>query len=55
MFHTTGMFDYTVSGEYLREPSFQRFLSARAEHIREAGRDVNIWRYADEPVAAPVR
>ena len=55
VFHTQGMFDYTVSGDYLREPSFQRFLSARAEHIREAGRDVDIWRYADEPAAAPAR
>lgn len=55
VFHTLGMFDYLVSGAYLKEPSFQRFLSAKAEHIREAGRDVNIWRYADEPVAAPVR
>jgi thioredoxin-related protein len=55
VFHTLGMFDYLVSGAYLKEPSFQRFLSAKAEHIREAGRDVNIWRYADEPVAAPAR
>jgi thioredoxin-related protein len=52
VFHTLGMFDYVASGEYLREPSFQRFLSAKAEHIRTSGRDVNIWRYADEPVAA---
>ena len=51
VFHTQGMFDYLVSGAHLKEPSFQRFLAARTEHIREAGRDVNIWRYADEPVA----
>jgi thioredoxin-related protein len=55
VFHTMGMFDYITSGAYLTEPSFQRFLSAQTEHIREAGRDVNIWRYADEPVAAPAR
>ncbi len=53
VFHTLGMFTYTSTGEYRKEPSFQRYLSARAEHIRESGRDVNIWRYADEPVAAP--
>lgn len=53
VFHTLGMFDYTSSGAYRTEPSFQRFLSARAEHIRASGRDVNIWRYADEPVAPP--
>lgn len=55
VFHTLGMFDYTVSGAYQKEPSFQRFLSAKAEHIRESGRDVNIWRYADEPVSANLK
>ncbi len=49
VFHTAGMFDYVKSADWRREPSFQRYLSARAEHIRESGRDVNIWRYADEP------
>lgn len=52
VFHTLGMLTYTSTGEYRKEPSFQRYLSARAEHIREAGLDVNIWRYADEPIAA---
>ncbi len=51
VFHTLGMFTYTSTSEYRKEPSFQRYLSARAEHIRETGRDINIWRYADEPVA----
>lgn len=51
VFHTMGMFDYVSSGAFRDEPSFQRYLSARTEHIRESGRDVNIWRYADEPVA----
>jgi thioredoxin-related protein len=55
VFHTLGMFDYITTGAYLTEPSFQRFLSGQAEHIREAGRDVNIYRYADEPLAMPVR
>ncbi|MBW8369514.1 MAG: thioredoxin fold domain-containing protein [Thiobacillus sp.] len=55
VFHTLGMFDYVESGSYRKEPSFQRFLAAKTEHIREAGLDVNIWRYADEPIAAPVR
>lgn len=49
VFHTAGMFDYVKGRHWQREPSFQRFLSARAEHIRESGRSVNIWRYADEP------
>ena len=55
VFHTLGMFDYVESKVYREEPSFQRFLAAKTEHIRETGRDVNIWRYADEPVAAPAR
>lgn len=51
VFHTAGMLDYVASAQDRVEPSFQRFLSARAEKLREYGRDVNIWRYADEPVA----
>ena len=55
VFHTMGMFDYVASDAYLKEPNFQRFLGAKTEHIRETGRDVNIWRYADEPVATTSR
>ncbi len=50
VFHTAGMLDYVASGQNRSEPSFQRYLSARAEQLRENGRDVDIWRYADEPV-----
>lgn len=50
VFHSAGMLDYVASGAHRTEPNFQRYLSARAEHLRESGRDVNIWRYADEPV-----
>lgn len=42
-FHTASIFDYLLSGAYKTEPSFQRYLSARAEHIREQGQDVDIW------------
>ncbi|MEO1767649.1 thioredoxin family protein [Thiobacter aerophilum] len=49
VFHTQGMFAYAVTGAYRKEPSFQRYLSARAEALREQGRDVDIWRFADEP------
>lgn len=49
VFHTAGMYEYVRSGAWKTEPSFQRYLSARAEHIRETGQAVNIWRYADEP------
>lgn len=50
VFHSAGMFDYVASGAHRHEPNFQRYLSARAERVRATGRDVNIWRYADEPV-----
>ena len=43
-FHTASMLDYCLSGAYLQEPSFQRFISARSEHIRTQGRDVDIWK-----------
>lgn len=49
VFHTQGIFDYVSSGAYRKEPSFQRYLSARAEHLREQGKDVDIWRLADDP------
>ncbi|MCW8949808.1 MAG: thioredoxin fold domain-containing protein [Sedimenticola sp.] len=43
-FHTASIFDYLLSGAYKTEPSFQRYISARAEHIREQGKDVDLWR-----------
>lgn len=49
VFHTQGIFAYAASGAYKTEPSFQRYLSARAEHFREQGKDVDIWRLTDEP------
>ncbi len=52
VFHTQGIFDYVLSGAYRTEPSLQRYLSARAEHIREQGKDVDIWRLANEPVGS---
>jgi len=48
VFHTRGIFDYVLSGGYRTQPSFQRWLSERAEHLREQGEDVDIWSNADE-------
>ena len=48
VFHTQGILDYVLSGGYREQPSFQRWLSARAERLREQGKDVDIWSYADE-------
>ena len=42
-FHTQSIMDYVVSDAWREEPSFQRYLSARAEALREQGIDVNIW------------
>lgn len=51
-FHTQGIFAYAVEGAYKTEPNFQRYLSARAEKLREQGRDVDIWRMGDAPAGA---
>lgn len=48
VFHTQGLFTYVLSGKYKKEPNFQRYLSARADHVREQGKDVNIWRMSEE-------
>lgn len=50
VFHTQGIFAYVESGAYRKEPSFQRYLEGRADAIRRQGKDVDIWRLADEPV-----
>lgn len=48
VFHTQGIFNYVLSGGYREQPSFQRWLSTRAEQLREQGKDVDIWSYAAE-------
>jgi thioredoxin-related protein len=42
-FHLAGALDYVASGSYTREPSFQRFLQARAEEMRARGERVDLW------------
>ncbi len=48
VFHTQGVFNYVLSEGYKREPSFQRYLTEYADHFREQGKAVDIWRFADE-------
>jgi len=43
-FHLAGSFAYVASGAYLTEPSFQRFLQARGERMREQGKPVDLWK-----------
>ncbi|MDH3453284.1 MAG: hypothetical protein OEN20_12795, partial [Gammaproteobacteria bacterium] len=43
-FHTQSLFDYVLSEGYRHEASFQRYISERADRLREQGVDVNIWK-----------
>ncbi len=42
-FHLASSFDYVASGAYRTEPSFQRYIQARAEKIRAAGGKIDLW------------
>ena len=44
IFHTQSLFDYVFSESYQTQPNFQRYISARADHLIEQGIDVDIWR-----------
>jgi len=43
-FHLAGAFAYVSSGEYRNEPSFQRFLQARADRMHKRGQPVDLWK-----------
>jgi len=43
-FHTESVFDYVLSESYLEEPSFQTYISHRADAIRETGKTVDLWK-----------
>ena len=42
-FHIAGALEYVSSGVYASEPSFQRFLQAKAERLRSRGTPVDLW------------
>ena len=42
-FHLASSLEYVASGAYRSEPSFQRFVQARAERIRAAGGRADLW------------
>ncbi|MDH3388456.1 MAG: thioredoxin fold domain-containing protein [Gammaproteobacteria bacterium] len=44
-FHFQSVYAYVLEKAYLEQPSFQRYISARADHIRESGFDTDIWGY----------
>ena len=41
-FHLASALDYVASGAYHREPSFQRFIQARADAMRARGERVDL-------------
>jgi thioredoxin-related protein len=43
-FHLASALEYVSSGAYRREPSFQRFVQARAERLRERGETIDLWK-----------
>ena len=42
-FHVAGSLAYVSTGAWRKEPSFQRFLQARAEEQRRRGKPVDLW------------
>ena len=42
-FHLASALDYVASQAYLTQPSFQRFIQARADRIRKAGGTIELW------------
>jgi thioredoxin-related protein len=42
-FHLASALEYVAQGAYRREPSFQRYLQARAERLRSRGERVDLW------------
>lgn len=43
-FHLAGALDYVASGEYRKEPNFQRYLQARSDALRQRGEHVDLWK-----------
>ncbi|VAW91020.1 thioredoxin SoxW [hydrothermal vent metagenome] len=42
-FHTHGILTYVSSGAYIKQPSFQRYLTDRAHDIQAEGKNVDLW------------
>jgi len=42
--HLAGALDYVASGDYRKEPSFQRYLQTRADGLRQRGEKVDLWK-----------
>jgi len=42
-FHHLSSLEYVATDGYLEQPNFQRWLQAKADHMREQGLDVDLW------------
>lgn len=42
-FHHISSLEYVATDGYKEQPNFQRWLQAKADHMRENGEEVNIW------------
>ncbi len=43
-FHLASALEYVSTGAYRSEPSFQRFVQARADRLRASGHSVDLWK-----------
>jgi thioredoxin-related protein len=43
-FHFASSFEYVGSGAWRKEPEFQRFLQNKAEHMKESGEKLELWK-----------
>ncbi len=43
-FHTQSVLEYVASGKYKTQPEFQRFVQDKADHLREQGIEVDLWK-----------
>ena len=41
-FHVQSVMDYVITSAYKEQPNFQRYIDARADHLREQGIEVNL-------------
>jgi thioredoxin-related protein len=43
-FHLASALEYVATGAYREQPSFQRFVQARADKMRERGQAIDLWK-----------
>ena len=42
-FHHLSSLEYVATDGYKEQPNFQRWLQAKADHMRENGEEVDLW------------